>query len=317
MTAMTRLGLAALLTPWLVTSMSAQTPPPDPQLAKLDAFVGVWTLAGEQKASALGTRAGKFEGTETCRKFDGGYHVVCDLVGTAAGEPFHEIATFGYDAESKRFTWFDIDNTGTNGLAYGNLQGNTWTFVWDTTSGGTRLRTRMRITQQSATSNLTLWDFAIGDGAWQLIGRFVGTKAGPCCPVATGAAADEAAIRLANQRYIELHPKGALDELIAMYADDAVLLPPGEPPVQGIAAIRAYWTQFFDAFIVVDATSVIDEVIVSGDIAYSRGHFIETARSRDGKTTATERGKFSGIWRRNAAGGWRIGRDMWNLDPPR
>lgn len=137
------------------------------------------------------------------------------------------------------------------------------------------------------------------------------------CGITGNTTADEAAIRLANQRYIELHPKGGLDELIAMYADDAVLLPPAEAPIQGVAAIRAYWREFFDAFVVVDATSVMDEVIVSGDIAYGRGHFIETTRSKDGVTTTTDRGKFSGLWRRDAAGRWRIARDMWNLDPPR
>jgi ketosteroid isomerase-like protein len=139
-----------------------------------------------------------------------------------------------------------------------------------------------------------------------------------CRPAPVDASADVSAIQQANQRYIEMHPRGALDELVALYTPDAILLPPDGAPITGRPSIRQYCATFFVDWEVVEAQSTIDEVIVAGDWAYSRGHFTETTRSRDGGTTIAETGKFSGLWQRGPSDGmWRIARDMWNATPPR
>jgi hypothetical protein len=38
------------------------------------------------------------------------------------------------------------------------------------------------------------------------------------------------------------------------------------------------WADFFDTFVVEHAESTIDEVIVLGDWAFGRGHFVERYR---------------------------------------
>ena len=120
------------------------------------------------------------------------------------------------------------------------------------------------------------------------------------------------AIRRTNQEYVELLPKGSVDDLMSLYTQDVLLMPPGASSAQGLDEVRTFWSDFFDEWEVVDATSTIDEVIVGEGWAWSRGHYLETLRSKDGLVTVVESGKFSGIWRRVPDGSWKISRDMWN-----
>jgi len=124
--------------------------------------------------------------------------------------------------------------------------------------------------------------------------------------------ADAQAIRETNQRYIELHPQGDVAGLMELYVDDAVLMPPGEAPVVGLSNVQLSWEAFFEELTVEEAESEIDEVIVFGDWAYSRGHYAETYRSNKDGTIQVDEGKFSGLWQRQEDGSWKIARDMWN-----
>lgn len=57
----------------------------------------------------------------------------------------------------------------------------------------------------------------------------------------------------------------------------------------------------YDARIV----GVTDEIRVSGDMAFDRGHYIQTFTSKAGSTTITETGRFLEVWRRED-GVWRV-----------
>jgi uncharacterized protein (TIGR02246 family) len=134
------------------------------------------------------------------------------------------------------------------------------------------------------------------------------------CTSPPGSSADAEAIRRINQQYIELHPEGEVDRLMTLYTDDALLMPPGSPPLEGLEEIRAHWSDFFDDWEVLEATSIIDEVILSEDWAYARGHYSETLRAKDSDARVVDSGSFSGIWRRQRDGSWKIARDMWNAN---
>jgi ketosteroid isomerase-like protein len=84
----------------------------------------------------------------------------------------------------------------------------------------------------------------------------------------------------------------------AYYAGDAQLLPPGFPPIQGIAAIREFWTGFLAA-----GCSEVElrtsSVSADGDLAWSTGAY--------GYTQAGVRrtGKYLVVYRRQADGAYR------------
>ena len=133
-----------------------------------------------------------------------------------------------------------------------------------------------------------------------------------CAAPQTDVAADDADIRRTNQEYIALFPQGNVPALVSLYTEDALLMPPGEEPVEGLGAVREFWTEFFDGWEVLEANSTIDEVIVAGDWAYGRGTFSETLREKASGTIVVDAGKFSGLWRHGSDGSWKIARDMWN-----
>jgi ketosteroid isomerase-like protein len=135
-----------------------------------------------------------------------------------------------------------------------------------------------------------------------------------CSTGESTSASDADSIRLANQRYIALHPVGDVDQLMNIYVDDVLLMPPGEAPIEGLDAVRGYWADFFGAWVVTEASSYIDEILVAGDWAWSRGHYSESFRPMHGGDTIRDSGRFSGIWRRSSDGSWKIARDMWQSD---
>jgi len=132
----------------------------------------------------------------------------------------------------------------------------------------------------------------------------------PLCVIADHS--DEHAIEKANNVYAEAIVAADLDTLMTYYADDAVLMPPGMAPLTGKEAIRASWVELFSQFDILEAVSVLDEVIVLGNWAYGRGHYIGISADRSNDNQFEERLSFSGMWQKGEDGSWRIARDMYN-----
>jgi hypothetical protein len=57
---------------------------------------------------------------------------------------------------------------------------------------------------------------------------------------AAGMSADEAAIREGSGSWPVAHNAGNIDKMLAVYTDDAVVMPPDAPSVKGHRAIRAF-----------------------------------------------------------------------------
>ena len=105
------IGHSDLPAPGLIVPAGVVKPGAGPQLKHLDCFVGQWKFEGEAKAGPLGP-AGKYDLTMNCQWFPGGGRVVCGTDGTAPTGPFQGFTTYSYDAETKAYTAFDMDNTG-------------------------------------------------------------------------------------------------------------------------------------------------------------------------------------------------------------
>ena len=105
---------------------------------------------------------------------------------------------------------------------------------------------------------------------------------------------------------------GDLEGVLALYADDAVLLPPNEPLVSGRAAIRARYTRVFGTTRM-EVRFEPDVVRMDGSLAYLRGHTIGKRVSVDGSKTEDLGNKFLMVFTRNRAD-WRIAALMWSPD---
>ena len=107
-------------------------------------------------------------------------------------------------------------------------------------------------------------------------------------------------MRLANE-------KDAAGVTDLFYAEDAQLLPPGSPLIQGKAAIREFWTAFMQ-IAGNDVTLETHTAGAAGDLAYGVGRYTGTF----GGTHST--GKYVVVFRRQADGGLKAIADVFNAD---
>lgn len=97
------------------------------------------------------------------------------------------------------------------------------------------------------------------------------------------------------------------------YTEDAVILPPNTPAVEGWDPIKSY--------ILTEGTEVdfkVDmlEIEGRGDLAYVRGTYSETVTRPGADTPTKDTGKYIEIWRKQPDGSWKVIRDIWNSDLP-
>lgn len=132
-------------------------------------------------------------------------------------------------------------------------------------------------------------------------------------PIDTAAEASQ--LMQISREWSELVGTGDIDAAIEYWAEDAVMMVPGLPPLRGRAAIREY----IEAGAAMPGFSVRWEpleahVSEAGDMAYliERNQF--TMQDSTG-ATVTESNKTVTVWRREADGTWKNVIDMWNADP--
>lgn len=104
---------------------------------------------------------------------------------------------------------------------------------------------------------------------------------------------------------------GDLEGWLALWTEDGVQMPPGEPPVVGKDQIRARNQAALDAYDF-EMSITNREVRVADDWAYSRGVYEATLTPRAGGDPVPIDGKFMTILRRQPDGSWRIHRDIFN-----
>ncbi len=98
----------------------------------------------------------------------------------------------------------------------------------------------------------------------------------------------------------------------ALYTEDAVLMPPNGPAVEGQAAIEAFFAAYppFSGF-----TLNPVEIDGRGDLAFVRGTYSLTLEI-EGMEPTPDTGKYIEIRRRQPDGSWLLAADIFNSDVP-
>ena len=135
------------------------------------------------------------------------------------------------------------------------------------------------------------------------------------CQIPSNEADVEAIKKLVVEDFVEAENAGDVSAKVALYTDDAVLMPPNEPAVTGKEAIHS-WHQTTYNQVSLQVTDSTDEIAVSGDWGFARGSYSATISLRAGGEPTRENGKFLVIVRRQPDGSWKIVCDMWNSDTP-
>lgn len=120
--------------------------------------------------------------------------------------------------------------------------------------------------------------------------------------------ADEHAIRDLIARWLQATRDGDVDAVLALMAPDVVFLVPGQPPMQGRAAFEQGLRGMLAGH-AIESHSTIEEVVVVGDLAYSRTRLSVTITSRHGNLPVRRTGHTLSILRKGNDGKWLLARD--------
>jgi len=152
------------------------------------------------------------------------------------------------------------------------------------------------------------------NGSWVTVGVVaLAVSMGGFAHAASAASADENAIRAQTTNWLKAYNANDAKAAAALYAEDALLLPPGAPGVRGRAAILEFLTKDMAGSKAAGAVFAVDpktDVGVSGNMGWESGTYKVTV-----KGAVVETGKFLSVSRKKD-GKWVYIRDTWNADAP-
>jgi ketosteroid isomerase-like protein len=134
-------------------------------------------------------------------------------------------------------------------------------------------------------------------------------------PEPVDASADVAAIDAVREAEMAMINSGSADGVAEVYAANVAMMPPNEPTVNGMDALRTWWTELASQ-VTMTGRYTSSEVTVSGDWAFDRYTAELTATPRAGGESVTETIKGVHVLQRGADGSWRVVQDVWNSDAP-
>jgi uncharacterized protein (TIGR02246 family) len=123
-------------------------------------------------------------------------------------------------------------------------------------------------------------------------------------PRAADRESDRQDIQRTLERYVEASRSQDAAALAALYADDAVLLPPEEEMVVGREAIERFWQDGMEPGLSVETV----RVQLQGEAGYLIGRYTLPATD----DAPADSGKTVLCFRREAGGRWAVTADIWN-----
>ena len=139
-----------------------------------------------------------------------------------------------------------------------------------------------------------------------------------CQPVETSYEADVAAIRSLTAAWEAAIQAEDVPALLALCADDIVLMPPDAPIVRGKQALEESYRSLFEQSAVKATWPVegTEEIVVANDWAFHMSEFTVRMSPKTGGEATEEYGKLIMIFQRQPDGSWKFAREIWNRNSP-
>jgi ketosteroid isomerase-like protein len=122
----------------------------------------------------------------------------------------------------------------------------------------------------------------------------------------------EAAVRRLTQEWVLACNTRQLEELVELYASDAILMRPNHPPIRGAAAVREFFFGALEAGLGELEVEPL-RVDVGSDLAHEVGRYSALVPGTVGKRRE-ERGKYLWVFAKQSGGDWKIVSDCWSSD---
>jgi uncharacterized protein (TIGR02246 family) len=122
----------------------------------------------------------------------------------------------------------------------------------------------------------------------------------------------EAAVRRLTQEWVLACNTRQLDELIELYAPDALVLRSNLPLIRGAAAVREFFFSALESGLGEVAVEPL-RVEVVGDLAHEVGRYSALVPGTAGKRRE-ERGKYLWVFAKQGGGDWKLVSECWSSD---
>ena len=118
-----------------------------------------------------------------------------------------------------------------------------------------------------------------------------------------------------EQTVFDAQIAGDFDAWLSSFTEDAMVMVPNLPALEGKQAIRQWNAPIFEQFHLHEESDQ-REVEVAGDWAYIRAHWIWTLTPKSGGEVVRDTGNSIWILNRQLDGSWKIFRGIFNSDIP-
>ena len=135
----------------------------------------------------------------------------------------------------------------------------------------------------------------------------------PAQPGQANTEQDVAAINAVQDREIAMAATSSADSLATVVTSDAELMPPDEPAVHGLDAVKK-WAEAMFAQASLSGRYTSSDVTVSGDLAVARYTGELTVTPKAGGAPVTELIRGIHVMKRQPDGSWKIAQDVWNSE---
>ena len=125
-------------------------------------------------------------------------------------------------------------------------------------------------------------------------------------------AADEATLRSLDAEWSKVAGAKDLEKTVSYYTDDALILPPNIPTIQGKQGARTMWQGMFSVPGFGGGWKAT-KVEVSGDLGWVTGTYELSETDASGRPIV-DKGKYLEVWRKQSDGSWKCVADMFNTD---
>ena len=130
----------------------------------------------------------------------------------------------------------------------------------------------------------------------------------------SGTQAVEQLLRDLDAKWAKAAAAKDVEQTIAFYSDDAIVLPPNETSAATKEAIRNSWKAMLSSpGLVISWRPTKVQVGKGGEMAWVNGTYELTLNDANGKPT-NDRGKYLEVWEKQTDGNWKCAADMWNSD---
>jgi hypothetical protein len=157
---------------WTILTTAAlaqmEMPKPAPELKKLEALAGNWSLDGDMKPGPVGP-GGKMTETQKCDWMEGAFFLVCQINFKSSMGDGTGVSVLGYSSDDKAYTYREFNSWGEFEDSRGSLDGDTWTWTSDEKMGGTTMKGRFSMKMTSATSYNFTFEMSQDGTKWNVV----------------------------------------------------------------------------------------------------------------------------------------------------